>query len=88
MQSLSDHDHQKRYCPMLGHDLTFAYCRAPGNAVPCRKIIDCWWEVFDVESFVKEHFGDTILQTISQPAADKMVTLFDLIQQAKQAQKK
>ena len=33
---------------MLGHDLTFAYCRAPAKQLPCRKILDCWFETFDV----------------------------------------
>jgi hypothetical protein len=26
---------------------------APAEPIPCFKILDCWWEVFDVVSYLK-----------------------------------
>jgi hypothetical protein len=87
MSDITENDARKNYCPMLGHELTFSYCRSPGDTVPCRKIIQCWWEMFDVEAYMAEHFNQETIKTINQPAKDKMATLYDLIQQAKNRQK-
>jgi len=70
---------------MLGHDVDFAYCRAPGSDVPCRRIFDCWWEAFDVEAFVREHFGQDVIDKILAPPPDKRVSLYELIRKAQQA---
>jgi hypothetical protein len=35
-------------CRRLGHEITFAYCRRENFGKPCRLILDCWWERFDV----------------------------------------
>jgi len=71
---------------MLGHDLTFAYCRAPGRDLPCRKILDCWWETFDVRAFLAEHFSDEQIAEILAPRQDKVLSLIDLIRQAQDRQ--
>ena len=54
----SEHDARERRCPMLGHPVAFAYCRQPGKDLPCRKLLDCWFETFDVRSFVQEHLSE------------------------------
>ena len=79
------HDARRRRCPMLGHDVPFAYCRAPGQELPCRRIFDCWWETFDVEAFVRQHFGDDGITRILAPRQDKAATLVDLIEKARRA---
>jgi len=70
---------------MLGHDVPFSYCREPGRDLPCRKVFDCWWETFDVEGFVREHFSEAEIGRILAPPADKMATLAELIERARQA---
>ena len=80
---IEGYDHRRRRCPMLGHELSFAYCRAPGKDLPCRKILDCWFETFDVRAFVREHFTDEQIRQALAPPADKMNTLVDLIQRAR-----
>ena len=70
---------------MLGHDLTFAYCRQPGTEVPCRRVFDCWWETFDVEAFLRAEFGEEMIQRLLAPRTDKMASLVELIQRAQQA---
>ena len=80
--NITDHDQRKRRCPMLGHELTFDYCRAPARDLPCRKILDCWWEAFDVQAFLDEHFTAEQQGEALAPRTDKVASLLDLIQQA------
>jgi len=82
---VTSQDARKRRCPMLGHDVSFSYCRAPGRELPCGKIFDCWWETFDVESFVRAHFSEADIRKILAPRQDKASSLVDLIDKAKRA---
>ena len=67
---------------MLGHHLTFAYCRQTASGQPCRKIFDCWFEKLDIGQFIKENFTEEQIKTLLAPPKDKMVSLVELIQQA------
>lgn len=80
---ITANDKRRRRCPMLGHDIDFSYCRAPGGPLPCRKIFDCWWEGFDVEAFVREHFSAEQIERILGPRKDKALSLVELIEQAR-----
>lgn len=68
---------------MLGHEITFEYCRAPGAASPCRRILDCWFECFDVVEFMKAHFSREVIRQIEAPPRAKVLSLLELIEQAK-----
>ena len=70
---------------MLGHVVAFSYCRSPGSAEPCRRILNCWWEEFDVEAFVRRHYGDEQIERFRRPRTDKVSTLMELIERAKSA---
>lgn len=78
------HDHRQRRCPRLGHQVSFAYCRAPGSDRPCGKITDCWWEQFDVVGFLRDAYGRRMLEELATPRPDKLATLVDLIRRAQQ----
>lgn len=69
---------------MLGHEITFAYCRTPGSDIPCRKIFDCWWETFDITAFIKKYYDKETLQMLTAPPQPKTSSLLDLIEQARQ----
>ncbi len=86
-ENLKAHDGRTRRCPKLGHDLTFAYCRAPGRALPCGKVFDCWWEAFDVEGWARAHFTGDEIARILAPPPPKTATLVELIERAKRARK-
>jgi len=79
------HDHRSRRCPMLGHPVAFSYCRTPGSDRPCRKIFDCWWEAFDVEAFIRSCYGEDRIAEITAPPKGKMLSLVELIEQARKA---
>ena len=85
-EKLTCNDHRTRRCPKLGHDINFSYCRSPGSELPCGKILDCWWETFDVEGFIREHFTDQQISQMLSPAKPKMQSLVELINRAKRAQ--
>jgi hypothetical protein len=82
---ITANDHRSRRCPMLGHDIRFAYCRQPGRDLPCGRIGDCWWEMFDVESFIRANYTDEQVRQILSATRPKILSLIELIQQARQA---
>jgi hypothetical protein len=81
---ITENDQKKKRCPMLGHEIAFRYCRKPGTDAPCRKIFDCWWETFDIQEFMKEHYSDDTIRKTTAPPANKISALYDLIQKAKE----
>ncbi|MBU8847995.1 MAG: hypothetical protein KOO64_00525 [Desulfobacterales bacterium] len=71
-------------CPRLGHQINFSYCRSENSGLPCFKTLDCWYNHFDVHSYLtgklsKEDFQKTFLNK----GKPKITSLFDLIEQAK-----
>lgn len=82
---VNQHDHRERRCPMLGHEVAFSYCRAPASKLPCRRIFDCWWETFDVEGFMRRHYGEDDIEKVLAPRKDKMLSIVELIEKARKA---
>ena len=80
---INTHDERTLYCRMLGHHLAFAYCRTGTGPKPCARILDCWFETFDIESFLREHFTDQEIAAFTAPPKPKVQTLLELIEQAK-----
>jgi len=80
---ITQHDRRTRRCPMLGHDVPFAYCRAPGSELPCRKVFDCWWETFDVTGFIRTHYSPDQIARMLAPRPDKLATIAELIERAR-----
>lgn len=70
---------------MLGDEVGFTYCRTQEGARLCSRILDCWWETFDVCGFLKQHLTEAEFMALAAPAPrpPKLATLADLIAQAK-----
>lgn len=81
---IDQHDEQTRRCPLLGHQISFSYCRTPGADIPCRKIFDCWWELFDIKGFMEEHYDTETIAKILKPSAPKVSSILALIKQAQE----
>ncbi len=79
---MHSHDQQQNYCRKLGHHLTFSYCRSERNGKPCPMVFDCWFEKFDIGSYMKTHFQPEDVAYIGQGKPDKVMTLLELIQRA------
>lgn len=85
---LTDHDEDVLLrCCRLGHEVAFGYCRQEMGGRPCRLILDCWWERFDVRAFLRAHLPEETMAAVevagSSPPPSKMLNLLDLIQQTK-----
>jgi hypothetical protein len=85
---LTEHDQDVLpRCRRLGHELTFGYCRQETGGKPCHLILDCWWERFDVRSFLQAHLSAETMAEVERasasPPPSKVLSLLDMIQQAK-----
>ncbi|MGO8838464.1 MAG: hypothetical protein ACLQAH_03360 [Limisphaerales bacterium] len=85
---LNEHDQDLLLrCRRLGEEVTFGYCRQETGGKPCRLILDCWWEQFDVRSFLQAHLSKEDMAQVERasvsPPPAKVLSLVDLIQQAK-----
>lgn len=81
---MNRYDDKKNYCRMLGHHVTFRYCRTTTGASPCRKIKDCWFEILAIEDYMNEHFSPKEQQRIFKAPEHKVASLLDLIEKARQ----
>jgi len=80
-----DVDTREKRCPRLGGPIPFKYCMDQGdNKGPCFKIMDCWWEDFDIKAYLEMNLSPAALDklTASKPPA-KVASLVELIEQAK-----
>jgi len=75
----------ERRCPRLGGPVPFSYCKKSGeNQQPCFKIVDCWWETFDVVRYLKDNLPeDQFNQLMDARPRPKIASLVELIEQAK-----
>jgi len=74
-----------RRCPRLGNPVPFEYCEVCGDEQqPCFKILDCWWEHFDVVQYLKDNLTEDQFNGLSEARAKPKVTsLIELIEQAR-----
>jgi hypothetical protein len=80
-------EHLERRCPRLGGDVSFAYCRTCGEGKgPCFKVLDCWWERFDVVAHMKACLSPEAFAALAtrRPPPNKVASLVDLIRQAQE----
>ncbi len=77
------YDHRTLYCRMLGHDLSFKYCRQTATGLFCRKVFDCWHRKLEVAPYIQRFYTEEQIQAVLRPAAPKMHTLLGLIESAK-----
>ena len=86
---LNEHDQEVNLrCRRLGHEVAFGYCRQETRGQPCRLILDCWWERFDVRGFLQAHLTEGAMAQVEStgaaPPPAKVLSLVDLIQRAKE----
>ena len=78
----------QRRCPRLGGPVTFHYCRScSGSQGVCWKVIDCWWEMFDVVRYLKDTLSEEEFQGLMKThPKPKMTSLLELAYKAKRQQ--
>ena len=82
---ITAHDQRVIRCRMLGHEIDFSYCRQVGSGLPCRKILDCWFERFDIQEFIQQYYAPEQIQQLLEPPKPKITSLVDLIHKAQKA---
>lgn len=80
---IAQHDKTQIYCRKLGHHLTFLYCRTTEGSNLCPKILDCWFEVFDVRAFLEQHYTEPEIETVFKAPQPKVASLIELIEKAR-----
>lgn len=75
----------ERRCPRLGNTVPFHYCKTSGDQQQCCfKIVDCWWEHFDIVRYLKDHLPeDQFNRVMAARPRPKVSSLIELIEQAK-----
>jgi len=76
---------KERRCPRLGSLIQFSYCmNCSDSHLPCWKVIDCWWEIFDVKAYLQTNLSaEDFQELMNQKPKDKVMSLLELIEQAK-----
>jgi hypothetical protein len=71
-------------CRLLGHQVPFQYCRISNENLPCRRIMDCWWQRIDIETYLRQHFTpEELNHSVFAEPKPKIVSLIELIERAK-----
>ncbi|MDA8403548.1 MAG: hypothetical protein M0Z56_05025 [Desulfobacteraceae bacterium] len=80
-------DNLERHCPRLGGEISFRYCAMSGEDDGfCWKILDCWWEAFDVENYLKANMPEAAFQALMATAdkpKNKIASILQVVEQAK-----
>ena len=72
------------YCPQLGGEIPFRYCRRVNEDLPCRKIMVCWEFRIEISKFLAEHYSiDQIQCALAPPTKTRIDTILELIEKAK-----
>lgn len=48
-------DSLETHCFRLGGQVPLRYCLKPGQENPCPRIMDCWWQAIDIETFLRNY---------------------------------
>jgi hypothetical protein len=88
---MTDHiENLERRCPRLGGSvISVSYCMISGNDnLPCFKMLDCWWETFDVESYLREHLTGSLFQEFIESAQAPQNKITSILEIANMARRK
>jgi len=75
----------ERRCPRLGGPVPFKYCMsADEETQPCFKVVDCWWETFDIVRYLEDNLPeDQFNGLMAKRPRPKIASLVELIEKAK-----
>jgi hypothetical protein len=84
MTAIEEHDALIIYCPQLGGEIPFRYCRMGNEDLPCRRIIVCWEFRIEISKFLGEHYSmDQIQRALAPSTKTRLDTILELIEKAK-----
>ena len=69
-------------CPRLGHQIYFSYCRIENMGNPCIRTLDCWFEHFNVEEYLRSKLSPEEFENFfNRPIKAKVQSLLEIIDQ-------
>ena len=74
----------------MGNPVPFKYCKTCDEGQqPCFKILDCWWEYFDIVQYMKDNLPEDQFNRLMAEKSPKprVTSLVELIEQARQRNK-
>jgi len=81
---IEEHDALVIYCPQLGGEVPFKYCRTMNEDLPCRRMMVCWEFRMEISKFLAEHYSiDQIQRALALPTKTRLDTILELIEKAK-----
>jgi hypothetical protein len=84
MTAIAEHDLLIIYCPQLGGEVPFKYCRTMNEDLPCRRMMVCWEFRMEISKFLAEHYSiDQIQRALAPPTKTRLDTILELIEKAK-----
>jgi hypothetical protein len=52
---------------------------------PCFKVVDCWWETFDIVQYLQDHLSEDHLDRVMNARPKpKLTSLVEAVEQARQ----
>jgi hypothetical protein len=72
-------DDQPLHCRRLGHPVPFHYCRSGGGDLPCARILDCWFQTFDVAEYLRSRYTPEQIDRLLRPPRDKLSQILDIV---------
>jgi hypothetical protein len=87
--AIEEHDALIIYCPQLGGEIPFRYCRIVNEDLPCRRIMVCWEFRIEISKFLGDHYSvDQIQRALAPPTKTRLDTILELIEKAKKEKEK
>ena len=81
---IEEHDALVIYCPQLGGEVPFKYCRTMNEDLPCRRMMVCWEFRMEISKFLAEHYSiDQIQSALAPPTKTRLESILELIEKAK-----
>jgi hypothetical protein len=79
---IDKYDKAEGYCKMLGHLITFDYCRSANEGLPCNKVRDCWFQHLPIQEFIATNYSLEEQKKFLAPPKAKIQSLSEILEQA------
>ena len=77
-----DEKYLTRRCPRLGGPVSLHYCKScEAGKAACWKIIDCWWEIFDIVQYLKDTLtADQYERLMCTKPKPKLTSILEIVE--------
>lgn len=80
---INQYDELESRCKVLGHPVSFHYCRTQTEGQACRHLLNCWFERFPIQEFAQAHLREEEIAALLSPPPSKLNTIIQLIEKAR-----